>query len=356
MAKKKKIHFKESLGIDIGTHSIKIVHLKKQHNTFRLVNYNIQSTIPEGLEQTPSELSPGRYPQTLSTMLKSMKINPKKMKHVVSSIGGDNTSIKQIRTIFLPDEELSSALFFEAKKHLPISGSEMILDHQVLSVEEKTNNMNILLAAATKSLLNEHTKILSAVELTPGIVDVEALAIANSFSLNNYVEDGVYILINVGAYKTNMVIYGPNAKFFARDIAWGGFHISKDIMKNKKMSFEEAEREKMKNGILDAVEWQEHSSSIALDISEKSTQEQIVSEIKRSLRFYVKEAGNSDFRTIILSGGSAKLKGLAEYIQSHLNIEVKHFNRFENLDLPADMKNEVDPQLAVAIGLAMRPE
>jgi type IV pilus assembly protein PilM len=356
MAKKNIIHFKESLGIDIGTHSIKVAHLKRQHNTFRLVNHGIQSTIPDGLEQTPSELSPTRHTQTLATMLKTMKINPKKMNHVVSCIGGDNTSIKQIRTIFLPEDELNSALFFEAKKHLPISGSEMILDHQVLSVEEKTNNMNILLAAATKTHLYEHTKILSTVDLIPGIVDIEALALANSFSLNRMVEDGIYILINVGAYKTNMVIYGPHAKFFARDIAWGGFHFSKDIMKKKKMSFEDAEKEKFAKGILDFVHQVDSSASISLDISEKSAQEQIVSEIKRSLRFYVKEAGNSDFRGIVLSGGSAKIKGLAEYMESNLNIETRTLKNFDNLELPSDMKTEVDPQLAIAIGLAMRPE
>jgi len=128
--KKKKTKFKESLGLDIGNHSIKLVHLKKLHQGFKLLNYEIRSTIPVGFEQSLSDLSPDRFAPVLSEMLKSLKINPKKVKHLVSSIGGDNTSIKQIKTIFLPDEELESALFFEAKKHLPISGSEMLLDYQ----------------------------------------------------------------------------------------------------------------------------------------------------------------------------------------------------------------------------------
>ncbi len=212
-----------------------------------------------------------------------------------------------------------------------------------------------MLAAATKSHLNQHTKILSEVGLTPGIVDIEALAIANGFALNSSVEDGVYVLVNLGAYKTNMVIYGPKAKFFARDIAWGGFHITKDIMKRKKMNFGEAEQEKIENGILDIVEKSDKKSTLSLDISEKTTEEQIVSEIKRSLRFYVKEAGNSDFRSIILTGGSSKLKGLPEYIESQLNIETRRLNNFENLEILTG-SSEIDPQLTVAIGLAMRPE
>jgi len=127
MAKKKKIKFKESIGLDIGSHSIKLVHLKKLHEGFKLLNYEIISTVPEGHEYTPSDLSPDRFAPVLSGMLRSLKINPKKIKHIVSSVGGDNTSLKQIKTIFLPEDELESALFFEAKKHLPISGSEMLL-------------------------------------------------------------------------------------------------------------------------------------------------------------------------------------------------------------------------------------
>ncbi|MBT7469393.1 MAG: type IV pilus assembly protein PilM, partial [Candidatus Cloacimonetes bacterium] len=309
---KKKLKFKESVGIDIGSHSIKLVHLKKLHQGFKLLNYEIKSTVPEGVEYTLSDLSSDRYIPILSGMMRTMKINPKKIKHIVSSIGGENTSLKQIKTIFLPDEELESALFFEAKKHLPIGGSEMVLDYQVLSIEEKTNNMNILLAATTKDVLTEHSNILSGAEITPGIVDVESLAVANSFALNTVMEEGVYVILNLGAHKTNMVIYGPKAKFFARDISWGGFNITKDLMKKHNISFEEADKMKLEAGIVEEKKTEE-KSMLALDISEKSTHEQIALEVKRSLRFYVKEAGNSDFRKILLIGGTAKLNGLVEY-------------------------------------------
>lgn len=356
MAKKKKIRFKESIGLDIGSHSIKLVHLKKLHEGFKLLNYEIRSTVPEGHEYTPSDLSPDRFAPVLSGMLKALKINPKKIKHIVSSVGGDNTSLKQIKTIFLPEDELESALFFEAKKHLPISGSEMLLDYQVLSVEEKTNNMNILMAATTKALLNEHSDILTGAGITPGIVDVESLAVANSFALNSFVEEGVFIILNIGALKTNMVIYGPKAKFFARDIAWGGFHFTKDIMKQRKLSFENAEKYKFEHGLKKEEATESTKKTMSLNITEKTTEEQIAMEVKRSLRFYVKESGTSDFRKILLIGGSAKIAGLAEYFSKQLNIESEVYNPFIDLEMPEKFKDRKDPQLALALGLAMRPE
>lgn len=356
MAKKKNKKFKESVGLDIGNHSIKLVHLKKLHQGFKLLNYEVRSTIPEGHESTLSDLSPDRFAPILSGMLKSMKLNPKKIKHLVSCLGGDDTSIKQIRTIFLPDEELESALFFEAKKHLPIGGAEMLLDFQVLNVEEKTNNMNVLLAATTKTLLKQHSAVLDNAGLEAGIVDMESLAVANSFLLNSVYEDGVYILLNVGAYKTNMVICGPKAKLFARDISYGGFHISKDIAKKNKVSFEEAEKLKFQYGVNKIEKKETANSLLSLDISEKTPMELISLEVKRSLRFYVKEAGTSDFRKIILMGGGAKTTGLADFMNEQLNIPTEVFNPFENIEKSGNFSDLQDPQLSIALGLAMRPE
>jgi len=131
MAKKKTVKIKESIGLDIGSHSIKAVHLKKTGSGWKLLGQEIRQTMPAGIEYVPSDLSSNRFAPILAEMLKSMKINPKKVKHLVSSIGGDNVSIKQIKTIFLPEEELESALFFEAKKHIPISGGEMLLTLQL---------------------------------------------------------------------------------------------------------------------------------------------------------------------------------------------------------------------------------
>jgi len=354
--KKKTVRFKETVGIDIGSHSVKIVHLKKLHEGFKLLNYEVRPTVPSGMEYIPSDLRPERFAPVIVEMLKTLHISPKTVKHLVTSIGGDNTSIKQIKTIFLPDEELESALFFEAKKHIPISGSDMVLDYQVLSVEEKTNNMNVLLAATSKEVLNEHTNILVSAGLTPNLVDIDSLAVVNSFALNAFVEEGVYVLLNLGAHRSNMVIWGPEAKLFARDIPYGGYNFTRDIMRKRQLEWNEAEQHKFEYGLNDNPNAANVQTISMLDISEKSTEDAIVEEVRRSLRFYVKEAGNSDFRKLYLMGGTAKLKGLLEYMQEKVAIPTEIFMPFINVEMPEKFQDKKDPQLALAIGLAMRME
>lgn len=356
MAKKKPLKFKESIGIDIGTHSVKLVHLKRLSEGFKLLNYEVKPTVPEGIEYIPSDLRRDRFVPVISEMLRSLKINPKKVNHLVTSVGGEQVSIKQIKTIFLPDDELESALFFEAKKHLAISGGDMVLDFQVLSIEEKTNNMNVLLVATTKDHLRTHTEVLQNAGLTPHFVDAEALAIANSFALNTYIEEGVYVLLNLGAHKSSMVVYGPKAKFFSRDIDFGGYHITRDIMKSHDLGFDEAEKFKFEYGLKGPKKEGNTISLSTLDIADKPTEESIALEVKRSLRYYVKEAGNSDFRKVLITGGTAKLIGICEYLEENLNIPCEVYDPFYNLEMPEKFKDKKDPQLALALGLAMRTE
>jgi len=356
MAKKKPLKFKESIGIDIGTHSVKLVHLKRLNDGFKLLNYEVKPTVPEGIEYVPSDLRRDRYTPIITEMMRSLKINPKKVNHLVTAVGGEQVSIKQIKTIFLPDDELESALFFEAKKHLAISGGDMVLDFQVLSIEEKTNNMNVLLCATTKDHLRLHTEILQNSGLTPHFVDAEALAVANSFALNAFAEEGVYVILNLGAHRTNMVVYGNKSKFFSRDIDFGGFHFTKDIMREQDLEWEEAEKFKYAHGLKGPKKEATSISLSTLDITDKPTEESIALEVKRSLRYYVKEAGNSDFRKVLLTGGSAKLIGLQEYFEENLNIPTEIYDPFYNLEMPERFRSRKDPQLALALGLAMRKE
>ena len=179
---------------------------------------------------------------------------------------------------------------------------------------------------------------------------------ANSFILNAFVEEGVYILLNLGAHRTNMVIWGPEAKFFARDIPYGGYNFTRDIMRKRQMEWSEAENYKMEWGLLDDPSRAGTQTISMLDISEKATEDAIVEELRRSLRFYVKEAGNSDFRKVYLMGGTAKLRGLPEYIQEKVNIPTDVFHPFINVEMPEKFEDKKDPQLALAIGLAMRLE
>ena len=47
---------------------------------------------------------------------------------------------------------------------------------------------------------------------------------------------------------------------------------------------------------------------------------------------------------------------LAEYIESKINVTTEVYNPFSSIEMPDKFKNSQDPQLCLALGLAMRPE
>ena len=81
MKKQKPLKFKESVGIDLGSHSVKVVHLKRLHQGNKLLNYEIRPTVAQGIEYIPSDLRPERYAPVLVEILKTLRINPKKDRH-----------------------------------------------------------------------------------------------------------------------------------------------------------------------------------------------------------------------------------------------------------------------------------
>ena len=56
-------------------------------------------------------------------------------------------------------------------------------------------------------------------------------------------------------------------------------------------------------------------------VSERTVYDNLVEDIRRSLRFYAKQTGQSFFLKIFLSGGSGATPGLKEFINEKLNIE-----------------------------------
>ena len=83
MKKTKTFKFKESVGIDIGTHSVKVVHLKRLHEGFKLLNYVFRPTVPYGVDYIPSDLMPDRYAPVLVEIFKTLRINPKKRTNTI---------------------------------------------------------------------------------------------------------------------------------------------------------------------------------------------------------------------------------------------------------------------------------
>ncbi|MFH1861235.1 MAG: type IV pilus assembly protein PilM [bacterium] len=346
------------VGLDIGSHSIKIALIEKSGSNFRLASHLVLPLYHSGEMFDPDGPKKAVVVPHLMEAFNQLGLAPRRVKHLVSSIGGQAVAAKEIKSIQMTDEEMDSALLLEARKHLPLDGSETIVDYQILGDDpHEADKIRVLLVAATRRHFQTHLETLRDIELKPGMVDIDQLANINMYiSQNDLPDDGVLIFLNLGCRKTNFTVLGRKSLFFTRDIAIAGYTFTQELMKRYNLSYEEAERAKATQGMspnLPLVETMSNDGTIQL--AEKATMERLGDEINRSLRYYVKETGQSFFHRMLLTGGTALLKGLDTYLEKKFNLPVSVYNPCVALET-GDKQIPEGTQIAVAIGLALRAE
>lgn len=352
-----KIGSHQHVGLDIGTHSIKIAVLEKAGANYRLAKHAVVPIYAPGEIFDPEGPKRSVAVPRLISAFANIGQAPRKIKHLASSIGGEAVAAKEIKSIQMTDEEMDSSLLLEARKHLPLDGSESIVDYQILGDDpHESDKVRVLLVAATRKYFRNHVEMLRDIEIKPGIVDTDALALLNSYvAQNDLPDEGVQIFLNVGCRKTTLSVIGRKSLFFTRDIPIAGYAFTKYLMKNYDLSYDDAERVKMVQGLepdLPLVKSGENGDG--LQLAEKGPLDRLGDEVNRSLRYYVKETGQSYFSALQLTGGSTPLPGLSDFLANKFNLSVTPYNPCAGLEGGSDLP--VGTQLAIAVGLAFRAE
>lgn len=338
------------IGLDIGSSYIKALQLKDTRSGYELELFDMLPISPELIVEG-SIIDSIRLTEAIKELIRKAKI---KTKDAVISISGHSAVI--IKRISLPDmteEELSESIKFEAEQYIPFDIEDVNIDFQILGPQEEPGQMDVILVAVKKEIINEYVNVVNEAGLNTIIVDVDAFALENMYGINYEIEADTYVaLVNIGASTINMNILRGGVSAFTRDSAIGSNLQTEALQRGFNISYEEAER--LKKG--EAIEkvTPEDAQSVIINASED-----IISEIKRSIDFF-RGRGTSivDIKEIILSGGCALIKGFPELLSERTGIEVRKAEPFRNIKIPKkfDMLGleEIAPMLAVAVGLAIR--
>jgi type IV pilus assembly protein PilM len=162
------------------------------------------------------------------------------------------------------------------------------------------------------------------------------------------------VLCDIGAVSTGIVVWGYQQQFFTRDIPIGAHLFTKAISDKKEIPYMDAQELLSKEGIASLLNQSSGDDTSALGIAERTVFDNLVEDIRRSLRFYAKTTGQSFFMKILLSGGGANTPGLVDFIQSKLNVDTAVFNPLEAMDGAGDLALPNPSQYTIAIGLALR--
>lgn len=346
------------VGLDIGRKEVKLVEIQKAQKGLKLVRYGSEPVIPAGKDFDPERIERVDQVTAVKTLLKNLKLNPKRVKHLVTSLNGQITSVRQVKMMSAADEELATSLQLEAKKHIPLDGTDALMDYQIIGEDPKEiDKINILLVASTQRNLDRHLDVLKETGLRSGIVDCDAIGIANAYIMQQGLpEEGADVFVALGAVSTTLVVWGRQAPFFTREIQIGGHDFTKYLAKQKDIPYHEAEELKLKEPFeaLTKGAKPEQEKSFSIAVAERTIFDNLVDELRRSLRFYMKENNESYFNKIALMGGAAATTGLADFISQHLNVPVEAYNPFNHFHPQPGSDVDNPAKYALAVGLALR--
>ncbi len=349
------------IGLDIGSHSIKLVEIEDSKKGKVLRNFGIiglpQNAIVEGSIKEMEIVS-----SAIKNLLKHLRI---KNKNVASSISGYSVIVKKISISQRSDAELEATIPDEAEQYIPFDISDVNLDYEVLPSAaeakegekgdkegEKEDIMDIMLVAAKKDIVEDYVSLLQLSNLNPVVLDVDAFALQNAFEISAEETSGCYAIVNVGAEELGINAIKEGISIFTRDSSYGGSQITEAIMSKFDVSHEEADRIKLGGAKMD-------QDRAAMEEIFTSVVSGWVQEIKRALDFLGTTYPDESIEKIFVTGGSCRIPGFQKYLEMETDIPVEELNPFASLQISERVFDPkylgyMAPQAAVAVGLALR--
>lgn len=345
------------IGLDIGSHSIKVMELKEaKGGSWKLQKFGIHKLPAEAIVDG-AIMNSAAVVEGIRDLITRYKI---KARDVVTAVAGHSVIIKKITLPSMTDEELAESIQWEAEQYIPFSVNDVYLDTQVINRGDgDAAQMDVILVAAKKETVHEYTALISEAGLKPLIVDVSCFAIESNYDVNEEPSNDVVALVNVGASLTSINILNQGISAFTRDVNIGGNQFTEEIQRQLNVSYEEAEALKLGGNVASSSSTTEAVVPQEVGSILRSMADSLATEIQRSIDFYLATAPGLKLSRVVLSGGTAKVSSLREAMATTLDTQVDIADPFRNVaysskDFDPDYLKDVGPMGAVVVGLAMR--
>ena len=359
-------------GLDISDLSLKIVKLKKRGKFYDLASFG-EERIKPGIINGGEIKDIERLAEIIKTAIKKVKGEKLKTKYVIASLPEEKSFLQTVQMPRMSEEDLRSAVIYEAENYIPLPIEEVYLDSQIVSsVNNHSDKLDVLLAALPKRIVDPYLFSLKKAGLQPKALEVESLSIIRAL-IRKETANFPVLLIDLGETRTTFIVFAGQALRFTSSIPVSSGSFNEIISKNLGVSLAEAERLKMKYGLEERVEFKIKDKETEVKRGQGRIFESLIpalvdliQQIRKHLEYYQTHGGyehlsfnGKGVTKILLCGGGANLRGLSELLALELRIPVEIANPWVNI-LPRGLKEapglSTDKSLSytTALGLALR--
>ena len=353
-----------ALGLDIGSGSVKYVHLSRTARSVRLVGCG---NVGYGEGQTEAEKD--RQQDNIVTVIRE-KFGSKGFRNTLieTAISGMEVVFKNVHVPRMAKKELAKAVPWACRKDLPFPVESTRFEFVDLSDRKQGQGLELFVVAAQTSVVDNHLQMLNQARIHPEKIATIPHALWSVFQhcVKKHSE-GCQAVVDIGANSSHIIVVNKGQLQFAREISTAGFDVTESLMSplfvnghEIRLSPKRAEALKRRHGIPQVAEFEETSDGVPLqDLSVLMVPvlERLVSDIQRTLDFAKEKFKVDAVQKVYLTGGGSLMPNLTDFMQRELNLEVQPLNPFDTISLGKMSGKEalynIGPRLAVATGLAL---
>ncbi|HVA74514.1 MAG TPA: type IV pilus assembly protein PilM [Acidimicrobiales bacterium] len=341
-----------SIGLDIGSSAVRAAEIGIDKNQRRLCRY-AQIGLPSGAVVDGEVVNPGVVTEALRRLWTEGGFSSRK---VVLGVSGHRLIVRQADVPALNDEDLRSALRFDAQELIPIPMDDASFDFQVISRNEAVDGsdrpmMRILMAAAHKELLRGHLTALRAADLEAVAIDASPLALMRVVG-ESEPDSGVEALVAIGAELTTVAVRQGGVPRFIRSLGVGGSKLTVGIANAMHVDYGVAETLKRGGAPADSPQLVQARRAITHEMRD------LGEDVRATMDFFVSQAEGAHIERLLVTGGASQTEGLVEQLAGGLDIELRRIDPFASLvigdiGLDPNAMQCARASAATAVGLAL---
>lgn len=340
-----------SVGVDISDASIKWLVLASDGDQHRVAAYGDEP------------LSPGIVVEgvikDMPKLVESLHTLKKKWNGIECAHAALPEEAAYVFNMFVPEgtgrEQTLRLIEFDLEGRVPIPPSAAVYDFDIIEASTEAG-MEIGVNVFPSELAESYVDAFKTAGITLLSLEIEARSIARAVTCVK--KDLVTMIVDFGRARTGIAVVKRGIPIFTTTVAVGGDAITKAVEESFAGTQEDVTSFKNDKGLYAEDELKPDAAKKMINAAAA-----LADEVARHYHYWDTRRDEKDVRTtlverVILTGGSANLKGLDDFIAGKVQAETnrgniwRHINDFDHYIPPIDMRTSM--QYATAVGLALR--
>jgi len=334
----------EFFGLDIGSTAIRLVELRRGSTHPALVAYGALP-VPENLVLSDSKLDHDKISELVRQVVRENRVAPKS---VVVGLPANKVFATVITTPKLDNASLAKAIKYQAEQYIPMALNQVKLDWTVMDQSQDGKQYEVLLVAATNSVIEKYEGILEKAGLEPLALEANATAVARSLVPAG---GSAAVLLDFGSLDSDISIVWNGAPRLIRSVSVGGLTLVRSVAQNLGLDEVQATQFTYKFGLTQSKLEGQVMKAI------KPTLDNLVSEISKSAKYFNGRYPDVKLEKLVVTGATAALPELGPFLANSTGLPVEFGNAWLNVSYPSGLQEKLmglSSEYAAAVGLAGR--